>query len=78
MTYGKHATSRLGVGVFVLAAALTLVPGSDPYAEEAAKADGVRTLYLIRHGEYDHADPRDPDIGKGLVPRTSTRSSAAP
>jgi serine/threonine-protein phosphatase PGAM5 len=25
-------------------------------------------VYLIRHGEYDHADERDPDIVKGLVP----------
>ena len=23
---------------------------------------GVRTLYLIRHGAYDHDDPRDPDV----------------
>jgi serine/threonine-protein phosphatase PGAM5 len=25
-------------------------------------------VYLIRHGEYDHADERDPFVGKGLVP----------
>lgn len=30
--------------------------------------NGVRTLYLIRHGEYDHRDKRDPDIGRALVP----------
>ena len=29
---------------------------------------GIRTLYLIRHGQYDHDDDRDPDIGKALVP----------
>jgi serine/threonine-protein phosphatase PGAM5 len=29
---------------------------------------GVRTLYLIRHGQYDEQDERDPDVGKGLVP----------
>ena len=28
---------------------------------------GTRTLYLIRHGQYDHDDKRDPDIGKNLV-----------
>jgi len=32
------------------------------------KTDGVRTIYLIRHGEYDIGDERDPDVGKGLVP----------
>ena len=29
---------------------------------------GVRTLYLVRHGAYDEADPRDAAVGKGLVP----------
>jgi serine/threonine-protein phosphatase PGAM5 len=29
---------------------------------------GVRTLYLIRHGQYDHEDERDPDVGRALVP----------
>lgn len=27
----------------------------------------LRTLYLIRHGAYDCADPRPPAVGKGLV-----------
>jgi serine/threonine-protein phosphatase PGAM5 len=35
---------------------------------EAAHAAGGRTLYLVRHGEYDHADPRPEDVGRGLVP----------
>jgi serine/threonine-protein phosphatase PGAM5 len=30
--------------------------------------DGVRTVYLIRHGDYDHEDERDPDVGRALVP----------
>jgi serine/threonine-protein phosphatase PGAM5 len=30
--------------------------------------DGVRTLYLVRHGYYDHKDDADPDVGKALVP----------
>jgi serine/threonine-protein phosphatase PGAM5 len=29
---------------------------------------GVKTVYLVRHGEYDRDDDRDPTIGKGLVP----------
>ena len=37
-------------------------------AEQAKKSDGVRTVYLIRHGEYDSDDERDPTVGKALVP----------
>jgi serine/threonine-protein phosphatase PGAM5 len=27
----------------------------------------VRTIFLIRHGEYDHEDKSDPDVGRTLV-----------
>ncbi len=27
----------------------------------------VRTIFLIRHGEYDHDDESDPDVGRALV-----------
>lgn len=37
-------------------------------ATAARGAASYRTLYLVRHGEYDHADPRPEDVGKGLVP----------
>jgi serine/threonine-protein phosphatase PGAM5 len=40
------------------AAAPAVLPGGD---------GPVRTVYLVRHGEYDHADTRDPDVGRGLV-----------
>ncbi len=36
--------------------------------ENNTKTKGVRTLYLIRHGQYDHDDDRSSDIGKALVP----------
>ncbi len=36
--------------------------------ENNTKIKGVRTLYLIRHGQYDHDDNRSSDIGKALVP----------
>jgi serine/threonine-protein phosphatase PGAM5 len=36
--------------------------------ENNTKTNGVRTLFLIRHGQYDHDDDRDPDIGKALIP----------
>jgi serine/threonine-protein phosphatase PGAM5 len=36
--------------------------------ENKSQTKGARTLYLIRHGQYDHDDDRDPDIGKALVP----------
>jgi serine/threonine-protein phosphatase PGAM5 len=34
----------------------------------AAPTAVYRTLYLVRHGEYDHDDPRDERVGKALVP----------
>ena len=33
-----------------------------------------RTLYLVRHGQYDHQDERDPDVGKALVPLGVTQA----
>jgi serine/threonine-protein phosphatase PGAM5 len=36
--------------------------------ENKKNDNGSRTIYLIRHGQYDQNDERDPDIGKGLVP----------
>jgi len=36
--------------------------------ENGIKTNGVRTLYLIRHGQYDHDDDRSSDIGKELIP----------
>ena len=32
------------------------------------KTTGIRTIYLIRHGDYDHEDESDPDVGKELIP----------
>lgn len=29
---------------------------------------GIRTIYLIRHGEYDQTDTTDSDVGKKLTP----------
>jgi serine/threonine-protein phosphatase PGAM5 len=36
--------------------------------EVLSHSKGVRTIYLVRHGQYDHDDNRDPDVGKELVP----------
>jgi serine/threonine-protein phosphatase PGAM5 len=36
--------------------------------ESWAAPSGPRTLYLVRHGEYDQEDPRDPHVGRNLVP----------
>ena len=55
--------------------ALLLVAGSlaTPLHAQSASATaappaGVRTLVLVRHGAYDIEDPRDEDVGKGLLP----------
>jgi serine/threonine-protein phosphatase PGAM5 len=50
------------------AVSIILISASVWSEEVAPKTDGVRTVYLIRHGDYDHADERDPYVGKGLVP----------
>ena len=34
----------------------------------AQDGDGVRYLYIVRHGFYDYHDDADPDVGKALVP----------
>jgi len=42
---------------------------SNLFAQESkSQTKGVRTIYLIRHGQYDHDDDRSSDIGKALVP----------
>lgn len=33
----------------------------------AAARPAYRDIYLVRHGEYDHDDPRPADVGKALV-----------
>src|SRR5262245_26271331 len=35
----------------------------------------IKVLYLIRHGHYDSADPREPTIGKALLPVGSQQAS---
>jgi len=36
--------------------------------ENSTQKKGERTIYLIRHGQYDHNDKSNPDTGKALVP----------
>ena len=54
--------SRATIPVLLIA---TLLPALGP---TRALAAAPRTLYLVRHGQYDQADPRDEAVGKGLVP----------
>ncbi len=53
----RSATLSLLLPVFVLVIGAGCTHAAAP-----------RTLYLVRHGEYDQADPRDAAVGKGLVP----------
>jgi serine/threonine-protein phosphatase PGAM5 len=41
-------------------------PGVSPAALQ--RDTSTRTIYLVRHGQYDHADTADADVGKHLVP----------
>lgn len=50
----------------LIAAVLGAAPAPAPAAAEGKP--GVRTLHLVRHGNYDEADPRDEAVGRALTP----------
>ncbi len=54
--------------VLALLFAVTLPAVAQPVAAPAPASAGVRTLVLVRHGNYDEDDPRDAKLGKGLRP----------
>ncbi len=58
--------NRCLLGVLVAILLASPLAAAVPAASDAEPAP--RTLYLIRHGEYDHDDSRDEDVGRGLVP----------
>ena len=62
----KDKTS-LGLAIFILAILIIAVEQNRVYSQETQNI-GTRTVYLIRHGDYDHEDQRDPDISRGLIP----------
>jgi len=64
----ERSRNRFWIGSFFVIVCFFLVSSSCSASEETQKTDGVRTVYLIRHGDYDHDDERDPDLGKALVP----------
>ena len=59
-------------GIFILTLAVVFVLlYHDMFSQKMGgknTSGGVRTIYLIRHGEYDHQDNRDEFTGKGLIP----------
>jgi len=64
MTKRDRSEIRLWIGALALIAFLSLVSSSCSAAEDPVRTDGVRTVYLIRHGDYDHDDGRDPMSGR--------------
>ena len=64
----------MGPPVRTVAAACTLILAfawgalAPAAAAEKTPGDGIHTLYLIRHGDYDSDDRRDSDAGKALNP----------
>ncbi|MGD8305270.1 MAG: histidine phosphatase family protein [Ignavibacteria bacterium] len=61
--------------IFFIALIFSLhYPNFTSAQEFSADKKGTRTIYLVRHGQYDHNDQRDPDIGKELVPLGITQS----
>jgi len=58
----------IAASLFVLITVVIAMTGIAAHAQEVETADGIRTIYLIRHGDYDHDDESDPEIGKALIP----------
>ncbi|MCX6556625.1 MAG: histidine phosphatase family protein [Candidatus Aminicenantes bacterium] len=54
--------------LFVLLAVAIVLSAAAFGRQNDAGKKGVRTIYLVRHGQYDQADARDEFVGKGLVP----------
>jgi serine/threonine-protein phosphatase PGAM5 len=54
--------------VLTLTLALAAIPPLGAAGEPAAPEPGRRELWLVRHGAYDQADPRDEAVGRGLLP----------
>jgi len=46
---------------------LAAAQGAAKATPAPAPAAGTRTIYLLRHGQYDQHDPRDEAVGKGLT-----------
>jgi len=57
----------MAIGLLAIAG-LMAAPVRAAAAGSSKSRAGVRTLYLVRHGLYDEDDPRDPDVGRHLVP----------
>ncbi|MEJ2721526.1 MAG: phosphoglycerate mutase family protein, partial [bacterium] len=56
------------LGIVFAAAGITPVVCRPSAASSKAVHKASRYLYLVRHGEYDHKDRRDAEVGKALVP----------
>jgi len=51
----------------IISLLLLLVLSAVSYSQNDIQT-GIRTIYLIRHGEYDQSDTSDAEIGKKLTP----------
>ena len=51
-----------------LLAVAILFPATASAQAATPEKRGTRTIYLVRHGQYDHADERDEFTGRALVP----------
>lgn len=51
----------------IISLLLLLVLSAVSYSQNDTQT-GIRTIYLIRHGEYDQSDTSDAEVGKKLTP----------
>lgn len=59
---------RPPLSLTILLAFSTLFPAAITGQAAGSAKKGTRTIYLVRHGQYDHDDARDEFTGKELVP----------
>ena len=64
----RNMKNKKTVPLLVLLAFSIVLSPAAPAAKDDSAKKGVRTIYLIRHGQYDQADTRDEFSGRGLVP----------
>lgn len=65
MRSAQTLRAMAALGAFIIAFGVISPVRGD---EDRTEGTGVRMVYLIRHGQYDHEDERDPDVGRGLTP----------
>jgi serine/threonine-protein phosphatase PGAM5 len=62
-------TKNANPALLIILIFLSIIFSKNSFSQNTdAEVKGIRTIYLIRHGEYDQTDTSDADVGKELTP----------